>query len=96
MPRVELLAPRVRNLYQEVKHGRIFPLVHLVHPVLATGSAGDCALPHRLAHHAAVPDPGHRGARRVCLAGRAVFPTSAGSTWPARDLSHVTHSAGVT
>ena len=90
MPRVELLAPRVRNLYQEVEHGRIFPVVHLVHPVLASGSAGGRALPHRLAHHVAVPHPWHRGAWRVCIACRTVFPPSASFAWSARDLNRVT------
>src|ERR1700687_4987250 len=96
MPRVELLAPRVRNSYQEVDHGRIFPVVHLVHPVLASGFAGDCALPHRLAHYAAVPHPWHRGSRRFCIARRAFFPTSAGSAWPACDLSVPLSTLGVT
>src|SRR5712664_4858114 len=86
MLRVELLAPRVRNLYSGGQHGRIFPLVHLVHPLLAIGSAGDCALPHRLAHHAAVPHLRHRGTRRICVACSAVFAASTGSAWPARDL----------
>ena|SRR4029077_5396721 len=90
MPRVELLGPLVRNLYQEVKHGRIFPLVHLVYPVLASGTAGDRALPHRLAHYLAVPRPGHRDARCIRTARRAVFPASAGIAWPARDLKPVT------
>ena len=90
MPPVELLGPRVRNLYQEVKHGRIFPLVHTVYPVLASGSAGGRALPRRLAHYLAVAHPGHRSARCIRTACRVVFPASAGSAWPARDLSHVT------
>src|ERR1700674_1901226 len=90
MPPVELLGPRVRNLYLEVKHGRIFPLVHIVYPVLASGAAGGRAFPRPLAHYLAVPHPGHRSARCIRTARRAVFPARAGSAWATRDLSHFT------
>src|SRR5260370_38278212 len=90
MTRVELLAPRVRNLYQEVEHGRIFPVVHLVHPVLASGSAGGRALPRRLAHPVAVPHPWPRGAWRVYIACRPVFPPSARFGCAARELNPLT------
>ncbi len=97
MPPVELLALLVRNLYQEVEHGRIFPLVHFVHPVLASRFAGGRALPRSLANYLAVPHPRYRGAWRVCTARRAIFPASTGSAWPARDLSRANPQAlGVT
>ena len=96
MPRVELLPPRVRNLYQGVKHGRIFPLVHLVHSVLARGSAGGRAFPHRLAHHSAVPHPGHRREWRFRTARRSIFPAGTRPAWPARDLNAPPRIARVT
>ena len=96
MPRVELLPPRIRNLYQGVKHGRIFPVVHLVHSVLACSSAGGRAFPNRLAHHAAVPHPGHRCEWRICAARRSVFPASASPARPARDLNAPPRIARVT
>src|SRR6201984_766906 len=79
-------APRVRNLCQEIEHGRIFSLVHLVYALLASGFAGDCAVPYRLAHHIAVPHCRHRSAWCFCSARSSVFPSCTGFARSAGDL----------
>ena len=79
-------APRVRNLCQEIEHGRIFSLVHLVYPLLASGFAGGRAVPYRLALYVAVPHRRHRSAWRFRSARSAVFPSCTGFAWSAGDL----------
>ena len=78
--------PRVRNLCQEIEHGRIFSLVHLVYPLLASGFARDCAVPYRLAPHIAVPHRRYSGARYFRSARSAVFPSCTGFARSAGDL----------
>ena len=79
--------PRVRNLCQENDYGRIFSLVHLVYPLLASGVAGNRFVSRRLVDHFAVSHRGHRGARRFCSALRAFFPSRAGFARSASNLT---------
>ena len=78
--------PRVRNVCQENDHGRIFSLVHLIYPLLASGVAGNRAVSHRLVDHFAVSHRGYRGARRFCSALRAFFSPRAGFARSESDL----------
>ena len=82
------LARRVRNLYQEIDHGRIFSVVYLVYPLLASRTAGCRIVSHRLAHHFALSPRWNRGTRSLCSPLRAFFPSGAAIARATRDLAH--------
>src|SRR5579859_403312 len=83
MRKMELPTLLVRNEYQEVEHGCFFSVVHLAHPMLASGTAGRGALSHRVATDPAVSDPGYCCTRSVCPAGGTFVPADPHSARPA-------------
>src|SRR5947209_4762069 len=88
-------APSVRNLCQEVEHGCVFSLVHIVYPLLASGFAGYRAIPDCVADHAAFPHRWDRGTWRVRPAFRTFCPSRTGPERPACDLGRLqTHPLG--
>jgi hypothetical protein len=92
MPPRKLFASRVRTLERENSHGRLFSLVHPVHPLLADRFSGAAAVSDRLAAHLASAHLRNRRQRRFCAARRTFFPARAYFARPEANLN--SHRAG--